>query len=328
MDGFINLLKPAGMTSHDAVGAIRRIFRQKKTGHTGTLDPKACGVLCICLGRATRAAEYLEGGHKFYRCELLLGVTTDTCDVWGSVTGGDPAAADRVKKEEILEALSGFRGEIEQYPPAYSAVKINGRRLYHYARNGESVEVKPRKVAIYSLEPVRVLEEPRTVIFDIECSRGTYIRSICDDVGRKLGCGAAMSMLIRTGSGDMRLEDSHTFEEMLDRVSEAEGLSPEEIIRVRHDEPLKADMSDFITPVDDMLRSFGAVELDETESVKFINGGKISGRRAPVSEKNSEPDSSRFRNTYRIYGPDRKFIGTAARDPKSGLLTADKVFFR
>lgn len=328
MDGFINLLKPAGMTSHDVVASLRRILRIKKIGHTGTLDPSACGVLCVCVGKATRAAAYLDNDRKSYRCEMMLGRTSDTGDIWGETLSEDPGSAENVRAEDVLKVLELFKGEQLQYPPMYSAVKVNGKRLYHYARQGQQVEVRPRKITVYSLEPVRVLEEERKVLFDIECSRGTYIRTICEDAGRKLGCGALMSMLIRTSSGSMRLADAVTFEEILDHVSACEGLTPEAIMSVRRDGPLKADMSRFLTPIDAMLPDFGSIVLPEEEAAKFINGGKISGRVAVISEDNTEPEGSQFSNTYRIYAPDKTFIGTAVRNPVNGVLTADKVFFR
>lgn len=328
LDGFINLLKPAGMTSHDVVGALRRIFRIKKTGHTGTLDPMACGVLCVCIGRGTRAAEYLDHDRKSYRCELTLGQTSDTGDRWGVISEGSSEAADAVTVEQVLEVLESFKGEQLQYPPMYSAVKVNGKRLYQYARNGESVEVKPRKITVHSLEPVRVLEEPRKVIFDIECSKGTYLRTICMEIGEKLGCGALMSMLIRTASGSMKLQDSVTFEDIFDAVYGSEGLTPDQIMSERRSGPFKKDLSRLITPVDEMLPSFGRIVLSEEEKVKFTNGGKISGRSAVVEISNTEPEDSRFSNLYRIYGPDSAFIGTAVRNPVDGVLKADKVFFR
>ncbi len=328
LDGFINLLKPAGMTSHDAVGALRRIFREKKTGHTGTLDPQACGVLCVCMGRATRAAEYLDNERKSYRCELTLGRTSDTGDAWGEILAENLEKARSVTAEEVREVLSSFAGPQLQYPPMYSAAKVNGKRLYQYAREGETVKAKPREITVYSIRPVHVLEEPGKVMFDVECSRGTYIRTICEEIGAKLGCGALMSMLVRTASGSMRIADSVTFEDILDAVAESEGLSPEEIMSARRDGPLKKDMSCFLTPVDAMLPAFGSIYLSAEESRKFVNGGKISGRAAEVSEANTEPAGSKFSNTYRIYGPDKTFIGTAVRNQANGGLTADKVFFR
>ncbi|MDD7408894.1 MAG: tRNA pseudouridine(55) synthase TruB [Anaerovoracaceae bacterium] len=328
MDGFINLLKPAGMTSHDAVGAVRRILRNKKTGHTGTLDPRACGVLCICTGRATRAAEYLENSRKAYRCEMRLGITTDTGDIWGTPTGGDMEAAASVVRGAVEKAMTELTGTRLQYPPMYSAIKVNGRKLYEYARNGETAEIKPREITIHSIRPVSIFDEPGVIMFDVECSKGTYVRTLCEEIGELLGCGGTMTMLIRTAAGNMRLEDSVTFEEMLDAVGEAEGLTRDEIMSQRRDEPLKADMSRFITPIDAMLPDFGRIDLSGTEIKKFINGGKVSGRASVPTEPDRLPEGSAYSGIYKIYGPDGSFYGTGKKNRENGVLTADKVFFR
>ena len=328
MDGCINLLKPAGMTSHDAVGAFRRILRMKKIGHTGTLDPMACGVLCICAGKATRAAEYLESDEKSYRCELRLGMTTDTGDIWGDVTGGSPEAAASVTEEKVLQALESMRGEQLQYPPMYSAVRVNGKKLYEYARKGETVERKPRRILIRDIRPVRVLEEPGVVVFDVDCSKGTYVRTICTDLGEKLGCGAAMSFLLRTASGHLSIRDAVTFEEILREVESVEGLSAEEILGVHGKEPLKADLSRFITPVDRMLSSFGSILLPEAGARRFINGNAVRLDRTEEAEPCRLPEKARFAGMYRVYGPEKQFLGTARIDRQRSLVIADKVFYR
>jgi len=327
VDGFINFLKPAGMTSHDAVTAMRRILRMKKIGHTGTLDPMACGVLSICVGSATRAAEYLESDSKTYRCELVLGKVTDTGDIWGTFMGGDPAAAEQITKDQVLEVLRSMEGPQEQYPPMFSAVRKNGRRLYEYARNGEEVEIEPRQIEIYELRPLHIFHEPGRIMFDVSCSKGTYVRTICTDIGEKLGCGAAMSFLVRTSSGSFRIEDSVTMEEMLAAVTEAEGIPGQEILSVRHDEPLKADMSRFIRPADSMLSHFGSVKLDSAEHKKYVNGGKVAMRNAEITRENSVKAGERHSDIYLVYGPEG-FAGTAKLNRERRVFTADKVFVR
>ena len=327
MDGFINFLKPAGMTSHDAVTAMRRILRMKKIGHTGTLDPMACGVLSICVGNATRAAEYLESDSKSYRCELILGQVTDTGDIWGETVGGDSDAAKLITEEQVREVLASMVGPQEQYPPMFSAIRINGRRLYEYARNGEEVDVKARSIEVYSLEPLHIFEEPGRVMFDVSCSKGTYVRTICTDIGEKLGCGATMSFLVRTSSGDFRIEDSVTMEEMLAVVTEAEGIPGQEILSVRHDEPLKADMSVFIKPADSMLSHFGSVTLDSEEHKKYVNGGKIAMRNARITRQNSLEPGTRHSDIFLVYGPEG-FAGTAKLNIENRVFKADKVFVR
>ncbi len=316
------------MTSHDVVGAVRRIFREKKTGHSGTLDPEACGVLPVGIGRATRAIEYLDHDEKSYRCEMKLGLTTDTGDIWGQPTGGQADRAARIRPDEVRSVLADLTGPQMQRPPMYSAVRVNGRRLYEYAREGRSVEAAPRKIQIFEIHPIRVLQEDRTVLFDVRCSRGTYVRTLCEEAGRRLGCGAVMTMLIRTSSGSFTLDNAVTFEELLREVEAAEHLTKEQILKERRDEPLKADMSPFLIPTDQMLPTFGAIHLNEAESRKFMNGGRISAKNAIVAEENREPEQSRFCDRYRIYGPNKTFIGTAARDPRRGTVTVDKVFFR
>ena len=328
MDGCINLLKPAGMTSHDAVAAFRRILRMKKIGHTGTLDPMACGVMCICAGKATRAAEYLESDKKTYRCEMRLGITSDTGDIWGNVSPGDADRAAAVTVPEVLAALESLKGPQLQYPPMYSAVKVNGRKLYEYARKGETAEVKPRQVVIHDIRPVRVLEEPAAVVFDVDCSKGTYIRTICTELGEKLGCGAAMSFLLRTSSGRFDIRDAVTFEEILAAVELAEGRPAQEILETRIDAPLTADLSRFILPVDRMLGDFGAIRLNAGGARRYVNGNELRLDAVRITEENTLAENARFADRFRVYGPEAEFLGTAHVNREKNLVTADKVFYR
>ncbi len=328
MDGFINLLKPAGMTSHDAVASFRRILRIKKIGHTGTLDPMACGVMCVCVGKAARAAEYLENDGKSYRCELKFGLTSDTGDIWGNVTEGDSRAAARITAEQVLEAFESIKGEQLQYPPMYSAVKVKGRKLYEYARKGEKVEVKPRKINIYDIRPVHLFEEPGVVMFDVDCSKGTYVRTICTDLGERFGCGAVMTFLLRTSSGAFELKDAATFEEILAAVGESEGLTSEEILGQRHDEPLKTDLSRYLIPVDRMLSSFGRIDFDSRDAQRFVNGNSTDLKKVRPAEECRLDDSSRFSDFYRVYGPENRFLGTAHIDRQKRTVDVDKVFYR
>lgn len=331
MDGFINLLKPAGMTSHDAVSALRRILCTKKIGHTGTLDPMAAGVLSMCVGAATRAAEYVECDEKAYRCELLLGTVTDTGDIWGSPV--EPAGRARVPVEDItadmvIEALRSMEGEQDQYPPMYSAIRKNGKHLYEYARNGEKVEIEPRRITVRRIEPVAVFHEPGRVIFDVECSKGTYIRSICTDIGEKLGCGAAMSFLVRTRSGSFRMNDSVTLEELAEHVSRHENISVEDIYAKRRDSAFDYDMSRFIVPIDERLEDFGVIALNEEEQAKYVNGGKLSPAKVTVKKENSLKSGKKYSDMYCVYGAAGQFLGTAVYDREKRNFKAGKVFFR
>ena len=211
MDGIINLLKPAGMTSHDLVYIIRKKFDRVKTGHTGTLDPMAVGVLPICVGKATRITEYLDLDFKKYRCELQLGIETDTQDIWGTILKETKV---EVSEDAIKEAVASFEGDIFQTPPEYSAIRVNGKRLYEYARQGEKVEIKSRKIHMKEIHIIEIDMEHNKVMLDVVCSKGTYIRTLCSDIGKKLGCGGTMSFLLRTASGRFKIEDTLTIEEL------------------------------------------------------------------------------------------------------------------
>jgi len=202
--GFLNVYKPVGKTSHDVVAYFRKLLKIKKIGHTGTLDPFAEGVLPICIGNSTRLIEYLPD-DKAYLAFVQLGKATDTYDTEGNVTF---ESDKKVTKDDILEALKTFEGEIEQLPPMYSAIKVAGKKLYEYAREGKVVEVKPRKVTIHKIELKNFDEEKQEAQVYIECSKGTYIRSIANDLGQNLDCGGYLTRLIRTQAGKFLVENS------------------------------------------------------------------------------------------------------------------------
>ena len=213
MDGFINVLKPTGLSSHDVVDIVRRIFKQKRVGHAGTLDPAAAGILPVALGRAARLVEYMEGADKSYRAEIAFGYATDTGDVYGEVV-------ERVEnpvlpsEEELRSVLRRFVGEIEQTPPAYSAIKVGGQRAYDLARQGAAVEMRARTVRIDQLELVHADAAHARILVDVDCAKGTYIRSLCTDIGTTLGLPATMRFLLRTRVGGFVLADSYTLEEL------------------------------------------------------------------------------------------------------------------
>ncbi len=208
--GVLNINKPAGITSHDVVDAVRRILRMKRVGHTGTLDPLATGVLPICVGKATKISQYLIQADKEYRMTMRLGVTTDTLDADGKVlthTDMEP-----VPLERLQEVLAQFVGEIHQVPPLFSAKKIHGQRLYRLARRGEVVDRPPVTVRID--EVILLAYEPPLVHFSMRCSKGTYARALCDDIGRVLGCGAYLQNLVRTRSGRFTVEEALSLEDL------------------------------------------------------------------------------------------------------------------
>ncbi|MEG0663391.1 MAG: tRNA pseudouridine(55) synthase TruB, partial [Anaerovoracaceae bacterium] len=281
--------KPQNFTSHDCVAIVRRLVGVKRVGHTGTLDPMATGVLPVCIGTAARIMDYLDEDSKEYRCRLKLGIDTDTCDIWGKTIS--TGSTEGITEAQIIAAFAPFSGEISQIPPKYSALKVNGKKLYEYARAGQEVEIKARTVTIKELE----LEEIKgdEVAFRVVCSKGTYIRSICHDVGAALGCGAAMSALSRTASGVFFIEDAIDLEEL-------RTMSKEEII------PL-------ILPTDYPLVNFTPVQLSREEAKNFIDGkhivysGEITGKK------------------YKLYC-EETFLGVAKYSEKYKKLVADKVF--
>lgn len=236
-EGIINVNKPAGMSSHDIVNTVRRLTGVKRIGHTGTLDPQATGVLPVCIGTASRITEYLDLDMKTYLCSMYLGVTSETLDIWGKDvtdrreelrtvierTGGlslngdvdleiDKSRVNENLKNQIMDAFASFKGVVVQVPPKFSAVWVNGRRLYDYARSGQEVEVPTRTIYIDSLEVIGIDLNELKVTFRVTCSKGTYIRSICADVGEKLGCGAAMCELTREASGIFDVKDAVSYD--------------------------------------------------------------------------------------------------------------------
>ena len=209
--GVILVNKHKGVTSHDIVFKIRRLYGTKKVGHTGTLDPLATGVLPVLIGRGAKAAEYLLSENKAYRAEITLGLTTDTEDITGNVLSKSDTLPS---KNQFFEACKHFEGEIEQVPPMYSALKVDGKKLCDLAREGKIIEREKRKITIFKIEPQAIDEEKGIYSLYVECSKGTYIRTLCADIGAYLGCGATMSELERVKSGDFDLKDAYTIEQL------------------------------------------------------------------------------------------------------------------
>ncbi len=211
INGIINVYKERGFTSHDVVAKLRGILKTKKIGHTGTLDPDAEGVLPVCIGNATKLCDLLTDKSKEYRTKLLLGTVTDTQDTAGTVIS-ETGLWKEIGTEEIRQAVLGFIGGYSQIPPMYSALKVNGKKLYELAREGIEVERKPRNVEIYNIEILNI--EVPYAEFIVRCSKGTYIRTLCHDIGRKLGCGGCMACLVRNSAGRFHISDSHTLSEI------------------------------------------------------------------------------------------------------------------
>ena len=251
LHGVVNVYKEKGYTSHDVVAVIRRLTGAK-TGHTGTLDPDAEGALPVCLGKATRLSDYIMAGEKQYRAEVILGKTTDTEDASGNVLEEFPV---NVTEEDIQNTINTFIGDIEQIPPMYSAIKVNGQKLYHLARQGREIERKPRPVTI---KDIRITEwiPPNRFFMEVTCSKGTYIRTLCADIGRQLGCGAHMGSLLRLATG---------------RFCSQDGVALSELKQAAENGRLE----DFVIPMEEVLSDYPSVTVSR-EAEKFLrNGNRI-----------------------------------------------------
>lgn len=263
LNGIMLIDKPCDWTSHDVVGKLRGILHERRIGHSGTLDPMATGLLVVFVGRATRAVEFAEADSKEYIAGLRLGISTDTQDITGNTLKSSNSLPS---KAELEQALSAFKGEISQIPPMYSAIKVGGRKLYELARRGESVERKPRKVTIEKLEIVG--ENDGDYILDVVCSKGTYIRTLCNDIGDTLGCGGCMSSLRRVKAGAFSIEKAHTIDE-IQAAADNGGLD------------------EIIIPVDRLFSAYPELTVRDTAEKKLRNGNVI---------KLAAPNG-----TYRVY---------------------------
>ena len=301
MDKIISILKPTGMTSNDVVGKARKILKIKKIGHTGTLDPDAAGVLPICIGRATKVSELILNKEKSYLCELTLGAATDTYDSSGEILFKAPEDFEYTE-EAIKKAFESQMGDIEQYPPKYSALKVNGKRMCDLVRSGREDEIvlKPRKVTIKKLEILSI--DNNKVRFYVECSKGTYIRSICYDIGEILGCGGHMSFLLRTSSGKFNLENSITLDELEKFVEEG-------------------TVEEHAFDIDYTLDSYPRIVLRDNAVKYYSNGGIIESYR--FDEKNYT-DKDEY---VRVYSH-KRFIGVGRLIRENGKISvkSDKIF--
>lgn len=258
MDGFINVYKEKGQTSHDVVNKVRKIFATRKVGHTGTLDPNATGVLPIAVNNATKVIEYMEHDDKTYVAELILGIVTDTEDIWGNILEENFV---NVTKDEIEDVIKSFIGKQKQVPPMYSALKVNGKKLYELAREGKVIERETREIEIFSIEEIEIIENK--ISFKVHCSKGTYIRTLCKDIGKKLGCGAAMSALKRVQAGGFTIDNAVKLSE------------------------LEKDKEKYVLDLEIPLKKFSIIELNDEEGRRYINGIKL---------KTDMPDGM-----YRVY---------------------------
>lgn len=250
--GIINVYKEKGFTSHDVVAKLRGIVGQKKIGHTGTLDPDATGVLPVCLGKATKLCDLLTDKNKTYEAVLLLGKTTDTQDITGEVL--EEKSTEALTEEKVREAIEGFIGDYEQIPPMYSALKVNGKKLYELAREGKVIERKARPVKILDIQILEV-DLPK-VRMEVSCSKGTYIRTLCHDIGEKLGCGGCMESLIRTRVSTFRIEDAKTLDEI--ETMKQEGK-----------------LAELLVPIDAMFPSYPKIAVKDDWKAFAKNGNPL-----------------------------------------------------
>ncbi len=296
--GIINVHKEKGFTSHDVVAKLRGIVGQKKIGHTGTLDPDATGVLPVCLGKATKLCDMLTDKNKMYETVLLLGLTTDTQDISGNVINKTSSA--NLCEGDVREAILSFVGEYQQVPPMYSALKVNGKKLYELAREGIEIERKARQVSIFSIN-IKEIDLPR-VRMEVSCSKGTYIRSLCHDIGEKLGCGGCMETLVRTKVSCFTIENSVT----LAQIQEQKDAGK---------------LEELITPIDVMFAEFEAVTLKE-EFVSFAYNGNV------FLPKHIEGDS-RFRDMQkvRVYNKSGEFIAIYRFIKEKHIFQIEKMFY-
>lgn len=304
-NGILNINKPEGWTSQDVVAKLRGRLHIRRVGHTGTLDPMATGVLPVCFGKATRIIEYYDDDFKTYEAEMRLGMATDTLDITGTVL--ETKSVD-VSEEDVIQAICSFRGWITQIPPKYSALKVNGKPLYKYAREGVEVEIKSREIYVADIQPLEVNPAENRVRFRVTCSKGTYIRTICDDIGKKLGCGGTMTALQRTQSGCFRVEDARTLPEILEMTDE--------------------ELERSVIPMDETLVHLGKIELKSMESVPFYyNGREIDTGYVNVLASPAVPEAmqegSRLGDKYRVYDPEGKFLGISSL--RENTLYPEKV---
>lgn len=296
MTGIICINKDKDITSFGVVAKVRGITREKKAGHTGTLDPMATGVLPVMLGGATRFLDYLPDSDKGYRAGFMLGKTTDTLDITGVVTAEYEVS---VTDEQVRNVLEKFRGVISQVPPMYSAVSVDGKRLYDLARQGIEVERQARQVEIKKLELVGCENGEYTI--DVVCTKGTYIRTLIDDIGRELGCGAVMTSLTRTLAMGFTLEDSVTLDEL----------------QRRRDEGITFD--DIVMDIEKMFEPYDRVSVSEAQSKRFSNGGALALER--IRKKLTD-------GIYRVYSPDGLFLGLGECSTEKQELSVKRLLVR
>ena len=284
MDGIIVINKPKNCTSHDVVYKVKKIFNEK-VGHTGTLDPLATGVLPLLIGKGTLCSKYLINHDKTYEVELTLGKKTDTADSEGKIIETNDVPKEILKQQNVEKVLNSFIGKQKQIPPIYSAIKVKGKKLYEYARKGQEVEIQPREIEIYSINLMKINSETKKIEFQVHCSKGTYIRTLCEDIAEKLSTVGYMSELNRIQVGTFTLSEAVSIENLE-----------------------KAPKEKYLIPIEKVFEKCGSIELKDVSLKKFLNGVKIT---------KNEPDG-----VYRIYNKGT-FVGTGIL--KDGKLKRDII---
>lgn len=305
VNGILNIYKEKGYTSHDVVACLRRIVGQKKIGHTGTLDPEAEGVLPVCLGQATRVCDLLTEKDKSYEAVLLLGVTTDTQDITGTVL--TTRSTDHLTDDQVMECIRGCIGSYDQIPPMYSAVKVNGKKLYELARQGKTVERPGRRVTIHDIR-ILDMDLPR-VRMSVDCSKGTYIRTLCHDIGEKLGVGGCMESLLRTRAGQFSLAESIR----LDQAAEAAA---------------KGRLDQYLIPTDKVFSGMRALVLDGRQIQLARNGNPFSiDQMAALPGKGRMDLKAAPGEQFRVYDAGGRFVAVYHYDSGKEQFRITKMFF-
>lgn len=300
MDGIINVYKEAGFTSFDVVAKLRGILKQKKIGHTGTLDPDAEGVLPICMGKATKVCEFLTEKDKIYRAVLRLGITTDTQDISGRVLREQPVD---ITEKALITVIEGFVGKQKQIPPMYSALKVNGQKLCDLARKGIEVERKAREIEIFSIHVISI--KMPLVIMEVHCTKGTYIRTLCQDIGEAAGCGGCMQQLLRTKTAGFTIETAYKLAEI------------EKIVKGIDEENKRIE--DVLVPVDMVLKDYPKVTAEKGTEKLLQNGNRISAEKIFF-------EGTLHTGTYRMYDSADAFIGLYSYHAKYHEFKPEKMF--
>ena len=326
MDGVINVYKEKGYTSHDVVAKLRGILHQKKIGHTGTLDPDATGVLPVCVGNATKLCDFLSDGTKEYEAVMLLGCTSDTYDASGvMLTNASESEMEALSEPSVKSCILSFMPGYDQIPPMYSAKKVDGKKLYELAREGKEIDRKPVYVELSSIEIVDITL-PR-VTFKVTCSKGTYIRSLCHDIGAKLGCGAIMESLVRTRVSQFEIEDAMTISEIEEIIKATED---EDLTYFSGENPIDTALNGIVIPTDMILEEYDALLTVKEADNLLDNGNLFPQNLVNITYCNVFDESSEYAvsdgDIVRIYNSKEKFIGLYKYSKDEGMFRPYKMF--